>query len=94
MFTPKPENQVPKHFYALCYHWSHDNFSGIATGFVGFPDQNLTKPRIWEAKKVAHEKCPPEHMLFLHATYLGFMSQEQLDGPEAVKEGQDAPAPS
>src|SRR6478735_2853032 len=90
-----PSKQVPLYWYALGYHWANKQYNGMATAFVGFPDQNLTKQRIWDAKKVAHADCPPNQMLFLRGTYLGFMTQEQMDGPDErakVSESGEEPA--
>ena len=84
-----------QHWYCLCYHWVNNGHNGIATGIVGFPDQKLTKHRVWDAKKVAHVNCPPNQMLLMHASYLGFMTQEEMDGPEQgaeVSESGEEPA--
>lgn len=84
-----------QHWYALNFHWANKDYSGLATGIVGFPNQNLTKHRIWDAKKVANPNCPAENMLFLNGTYLGYMTQEEMDGPDqgaAVPESGKGPA--
>lgn len=95
---PKSERETPMHYYSFGFVGGDENGSVWTSAYVGFRGKRITIPKINYAKRQANPNIDPVNMVLIAATYLGFMTADQMesndDGPDegdgeiAAQEGQ------
>ena len=90
---PDSEEAEKLHFSAFSFMTQLENRTLLGSVYIGYPDRNITVPRITDAKVKAHM---PAGAVLLSISYMGFMTREEAaptipdaDVPGAAPAGPD-----